>query len=46
MKSQGVERATVARDGTLVAMVETGKSDEPVLKDSLKRANIECRAKP
>lgn len=46
MKALGVERATVARDGTLTAFVETGKSDEAALKDALKRANIECRAKP
>jgi hypothetical protein len=46
LKAPGVERATVLKDGTLVAMVETGKTDEAALKDALKRANIECRAKP
>jgi hypothetical protein len=46
MKAPGVERATVARDGSLVAMVETGKTDEIAIKLALKRANIECRPKP
>jgi hypothetical protein len=46
MKVPGVERATIARDGTLVAMVETGKTDKTAIKDALKKANIECRPKP
>jgi hypothetical protein len=46
MKAPGVERATVARDGSLVAMVETGKTDDNAIKAALKKANIECRPKP
>ena len=46
MKAPGVERATVARDGTLVAMVESGKADEASITAALKKANIECRANP
>jgi hypothetical protein len=46
MKANGVERATVLKNGTLVAMVETGKADEIAIKAALKKANIECRPKP
>jgi len=46
MKAPGVERATVARDGSLITMVETGKTDDNAIKAALKKANIECRPKP
>jgi hypothetical protein len=45
-KAPGVERATVASDGKLVAMVETAKADEAAITAALKKANIECRDKP
>ena len=46
IKAAGVERATVTRDGTLVALVETGKADSAAITAALKKANIECRVKP
>jgi hypothetical protein len=46
MKAPGVERATVLKNGTLIATVETGKTDEAAIEAALKKANIECRPKP
>jgi hypothetical protein len=45
-KVAGVERATVAKDGALTAMVEADKANQAALEDALKRANIEHRPKP
>jgi hypothetical protein len=46
VKVAGVERATVAKDGAVTAMVDADKTNPAALEDALKRANIEHRAKP